>query len=1056
MKSKKNSERKSEEQLAEELKSCRRRVQELEQSLKELREAQQSGGESEERLRLIADNMTDIITLIDQYGAYQYVSPSFKAVMGYSPVQKGKLGFESVHPADMPAVQQVLMNGVVMRSPDTVEFRCRHASGTYLWLESIGKPILDETGKLTGAVFCLRDITDRKKAEELLILSEEKYRNLVENIDEVIYQTDERGIVTYISPSVNGLRGYEPSDIIGRPFIEFICPEDLPRILELYQKLLSGPVPQSEYRLVLKSGELLWVQSSSRAMFDGDRFKGLQGTLRDVTARRQMEEALRESEKKYRLLVENSNDLIYSTDDKGYLTYVNAAVERVVGRSRSEIVGRHFLSFVRPDFHEKISIFYRKQRAENNPNTYFEYPIVTRDGETKWIGQNVQPLLGQSKIIGFQAVARDITERRQAEEALILSEEKYRNLVETINEAIYETDENGIVTFVSTSAGGLRGYELSDIVGRHFTEFVHPIELPRLLAMYQMILSGPIPPTEYRLILKSGEPIWVQASSRAMFEGERFKGLRGTLTDISERKRAEQAQRESETSYRELVEFLPIAVFEVDLQGNVTATNPVIFEMFGYPQDDLKLGLNAFQMIAPQDRDRAMARFRKILEGEKWGGTEYAGRRKDGSTFPIMIYTRRVMRGDATVGARGAIVDLTERKQVEEERKRLEVRLLRAEKMEAVGTLAGGVAHDLNNVLGVLVGYSELLLGDLPEGSPQRHHVANILRSSQRGAAIIQDLLTLARRGVAISEVVNLNQAVSDYLQTPEFEKLKMYHPHVTISAELEKDLLNVKGSPVHLGKTVMNLVSNAAEAIKDGGQITIRTENRYLDRPIRGYDDVKEGDYVVLTVSDNGEGISATDMGNIFEPFYTKKVMGRSGTGLGLAVVWGTVKDHSGYIDVQSTEGKGSSFSLYLPVTRETSARDEKRVPPEQYMGHGESILVVDDVEGQRELAISMFTSLGYEVHAVSSGEEAIEYLKAHAVDLLVLDMIMDPGIDGLETYKRISEIKPRQKAIIVSGFSETDLVKTAQDLGAGSYVQKPYIMEQVGIAIRGELDKK
>jgi signal transduction histidine kinase len=416
-------------------------------------------------------------------------------------------------------------------------------------------------------------------------------------------------------------------------------------------------------------------------------------------------------------------------------------------------------------------------------------------------------------------------------------------------------------------------------------------------------------------------------------------------------------------------------------------------------------------------------------------------------------YTVKDVRLAERIGAQiaGAIANA----QLFTERQRLEERLRRAEKMEAIGTLAGGVAHDLNNVLGVLVGYSELLLMEIQEGSRLRKHVSNILQSGQRAAAIIQDLLTLARRGVAVSEVVNLNSVISDYLKTPEFEKLKAYHPRLTFRAELDQDLMNIKGSPIHLTKTIMNLLSNAAEAIVDCGDVTTLTENRYLDKPITGYDQIQEGDYVVLKVSDNGKGISTADMGKIFEPFYTKKAMGRSGTGLGLAVVWGAVKDHGGYIDVQSEEGKGSTFTLYFPVTREERAGGHKGVSPESYAGRGESILVVDDVKEQRELAMAMLTNLGYRVNAVQSGEEALEYFKANRTDVMVLDMIMDPGMDGLETYQRVLEINPKQKAIIVSGFSETDRVKKAQELGAGAYVKKPYIREKIGVAIRRELDK-
>jgi CheY-like chemotaxis protein len=325
-----------------------------------------------------------------------------------------------------------------------------------------------------------------------------------------------------------------------------------------------------------------------------------------------------------------------------------------------------------------------------------------------------------------------------------------------------------------------------------------------------------------------------------------------------------------------------------------------------------------------------------------------------------------------------------------------------------------------------------------------------------KGAAIIQDLLTLARRGVSISQVVQLNEVVSEYLASPEFEKLQAVHPLVRFHSEQAKDLLPIKGSPVHLGKTVMNLVANAAEAIAGRGEVTLRTENRYLDRPVGHYDDLREGDYAVLTVADTGQGIAPGDLEKIFEPFYTKKVMGRSGTGLGLAVVWGTVKDHGGYIDVTSQEGEGSLFSLYFPVTREALAPAQAPRSLASYQGRGERILVVDDVPEQREVAVSMLTRLGYRVEAVAGGREALAYLAAHPVDLVVLDMILDPEMDGLEAYQRMVALRPGLKAVIVSGFSETDRVWAAQALGAGAYVRKPYVLERIGTAIRAELDRQ
>ncbi|MFC2146897.1 ATP-binding protein, partial [Acidobacteriota bacterium] len=385
-------------------------------------------------------------------------------------------------------------------------------------------------------------------------------------------------------------------------------------------------------------------------------------------------------------------------------------------------------------------------------------------------------------------------------------------------------------------------------------------------------------------------------------------------------------------------------------------------------------------------------------------------------------------------------------------------KLLHAQKMEAIGTLAGGVAHDLNNILAGIVNYPELLLMDIPPDSPYRDTILAIQRTGLKAAAIVQDMLTLARRGVTVTEVVNLNRVISEFLQSPECRKIKGYNPGIPIETQLDENLLNIVGSPVHLSKTLMNLVSNAVEAMPYGGKLMIKTKNKNIGAHshIKGYSEVKEGDYVVLMVSDTGMGMSETDMKHVFEPFYTKKKMGKSGTGLGMAVVWGTVQDHNGYITGQSNEGekKGTTFTLYFPTTRLSLGEGESHLTMIELMGNGETILVVD-VEEQREVASMILKKLRYSVHTVNSGEEAVMYLKEKPVDLLVMDMIMEPGISGLETYKRVLHLYPHQKTILVSGFSETEDVKEAQQLGAGSYVKKPYDLEQLGLAVKNELAK-
>lgn len=390
------------------------------------------------------------------------------------------------------------------------------------------------------------------------------------------------------------------------------------------------------------------------------------------------------------------------------------------------------------------------------------------------------------------------------------------------------------------------------------------------------------------------------------------------------------------------------------------------------------------------------------------------------------------------------------------ESKKLKAGLERAQKMELVGTIAGGVAHDLNNVLSASLSYPELVLMDLSEASPMRKPMEAILKSSKRAAAIVQDLLTLTRRGVPIEEVVNINHDVKECLASPEFEKIMQYHPGVNMEVHLADDLYNIMGASFHLSKTIINLISNAAEAMLNGGKIILETKNIALDRAIQGFEEIKEGTYAVLSISDTGTGIPDEDRKKIFEPFYSKKVMGKSGTGLGMAVVWNTVKDHKGYIDIEGAEGEGVSFTLFFPATNKPFEKHKTDIVITEYKGKGESILVVDDVVEQRDIAINILSMLGYSVDTVPSGEAAIEYIKEHSPDLIILDMIMAPGMDGLDTYKEIIKLRPQQKTIIVSGFSETIQIREAQKLGAGAYIPKPYTIEKIGLAVRAELDRK
>ena len=492
------------------------------------------------------------------------------------------------------------------------------------------------------------------------------------------------------------------------------------------------------------------------------------------------------------------------------------------------------------------------------------------------------------------------------------------------------------------------------------------------------------------------------------------------------------------------------AVFWIDTEGHLVYANHSACHRLDYSREELSQR-KIFDIDTEISHEQWPSLWEKI-QNQKHMSSESYHRTRTGLTFPVEIttdYLKHLEREYLCVIAR----DCSERKIAEVTKVQLEKQLKQAEKMEAVGALAGGVAHDLNNILSGIVSYPELLLMDLPNNHPMRDPLITIQKSGIKATAIVQDLLTLSRRNVTAREVIDLNHIIEEYLSSPEYHKLMEYHPHVVVQTSLSEDRVPIFGSPVHISKTIMNLVSNAAEAIPGHGKMHIRTEIQTIHRHNMKKEQIPEGEYSVLNVSDTGIGMTQAEQEKIFEPFYTKKVMGRSGTGLGMAVVWGTVKDHDGIIDLKSEPGTGTDIKLFFPRERSRAVPRQEPNRIDECLGNGELVLIVDDVEEQREIAMAMLTQLGYDASAVSSGEEAIAWLKERPADLILLDMIMSPGIDGLATYLAIQELNPGQKAIIASGFSETEKVRQAQKAGASHYIRKPYSLVSLGMAVKETL---
>ncbi|MBU1053954.1 MAG: response regulator [Proteobacteria bacterium] len=521
--------------------------------------------------------------------------------------------------------------------------------------------------------------------------------------------------------------------------------------------------------------------------------------------------------------------------------------------------------------------------------------------------------------------------------------------------------------------------------------------------------------------------------------GTLYEGFNNMLAQIQERDNALLF-----TQYA--VGHMGDMAFWIDSEGQFIYANNAACTSLGYTINELKL--KNVNLVNPKSNKNTWNAHWTDIKDKQAATRETLLSNKTGMIFPIEAnfnYVRFKGQEYCCAFARN-ITD----------RKRIEAQLQQAQKMEAIGTFVGGVAHDLNNILGGLVGYPELLLLDMPPGNPMAEPLLQIMKSGEKAAAIVQDLLTLARRGVTVEEAVNLNHIVNEYLKTPEHKKMVEYHSDIIYKLDLEQDILNNQGSFFHITKVLMNLMANASESIQNGkGEVLITTQNLHLDQLYKGFQNIPGGDYAILSVSDTGIGISVEDRSKIFEPFYTKKKMGRSGTGLGMTVVRGTVEDHKAYIDITNRKEGGTRFDIYFPVTRDPVKIEAEDFSFESYYG-SENVLVVDDVKEQQDIALSLLGYLGYSVEAVSSGEKALEYLQKKTPDIILLDMIMEPGIDGLETCTKILENNPNQKVIICSGFSETERVKQALNRGAYAYIKKPYRIKEIAKTIREALDFK
>ncbi|MEE9442597.1 MAG: PAS domain S-box protein [candidate division Zixibacteria bacterium] len=896
------------------------------------------------------------------------------------------------------------------------------------------------------------DITDLISSEEKLNKEFERTLLYLDKIGTVVIALEPSGKVSMINDYGCRILGYERDEIIGKKWDIFLAPND-GQSKNKFSKIISGKSHSKancEMLVVTQSGQEKVLDWNHTLLTDAlGHITGIVCSGNDITERVRNETELRKSESQYRRLVMNATEGICIVQ-KGVVVFANPEMEVLTGYSSDELKNMPIYDIVHPDDLEWIKENNKKHHAGEDVSAVYTMRFVDKENKAHWVEVRGGLITWKGQTAGLNFII-DISERKKAENALRESEEHYRVITENLKDMVVRISLDGTLLYISPAIKYFGDYNPEEEIGQNIGKyFENKNELKRALRLIRLIVKYPKAANfEFLYKPKTGDPFYVEVTTTPIVEGGQVTSVQCVLRDITERKQAEEILKESEERFRSILESAPnIAVQGYNRDRKIIFWNTASEILYGYTREEVM----SKQLKDLMTYDSYMAEIDDNQIAIQYGPGEHGMRHKDGSIIPV--YSSHVMlrnsRGEDEMYCLD--VDLTDLRWAQIQQQVLQDKLERAERMESLGVLAGGVAHDLNNMLGPMVGYSDLILAKLEEDSPYRKQIERIGKSAQDAADVIQDLLTLARRGRYEIKPIKLNDVVNEYLDSPSYQHLSTTRPEINVETNLDSNQPRMHGSPPHLIKVIMNLVVNAYDAMNNNRTLYIGTEVLHLDSLLGGYDNIESRDYIILRIRDTGSGIPLEDQSKIFEPYYSKKKMGTSGSGLGLAVVYGIVKDHKGYYDIFSTVGEGSEFVLYFPVCKSTDT--ENRTEAKDYSGT-ESVFVVDDSEEQRQIAYDLLTNLGYDVSMAKHGHEAVEFLKDNSVDIVLMDMIMEKDYDGLDTYRDILKIHPAQKAIIISGFSATDRVNEMQRLGAGEYVRKPFSMDSLGSAVRNELDR-
>ncbi len=1030
--------------------------------------AEETLRESEERYKTIIESIEDGYFEVNLAGDLTFFNDSLCRILGYSRDEMMGMGNRQYTDEENRKKLYEAFNKVYRTGEPTKAFAWevtrkdgvkRHGEVSITLMKNAeGQPI--------GFRGTARDVTERKRAEEEIQHTLSLLNATLESTADGILVVDLYRKIASFNQKFLQLWNIPQPLIATREddqILNFMTNQikDPTAFLNKVKSLYVQPEAESYDLIELKDGRRFERYSIPQRI--GDRIVGRVWSFRDVTSHLQAEEALALSEERYRMLVEESFDGIW-IQKEAKIVFANRRLYEMLGYEEGELIGLDHWLVYHPDYQNLTrERALARLRGESPPSTY-EVKFLRKDGSSFWgeINAKVVNVLGRP---GIQVWVRDTTKRKEAEESLKESEERFRFLAENMADIVWTMDLHLRTTYVSPSIEKILGYTPEERKNQSLEEMVTPSSLKKIRYLFQEEIQRQkhegIDPdrsvtVEIEYYRKDGSTIWMEVTLKGIYDPDgKWMGIYGVSRDITERKRAEEALRAEKERFRSLSDGAPFGMAMIGQDGTFKYINHKFKELFGYDLIDIPDGKTWFRKAYPDPdyRHRVIAMWLKDMESLKPGEKIpriFTVRCKDGTEKTVNFMSVLFQSGETLMTCE----DITELKRAEEALHQAEEQLRHSQKMEAVGKLAGGIAHDFNNLLTVIKGYAELSCLSLEESDPLRGNLEEIRKASERASSLTRQLLAFSRRQIMDLKVMNLNTLLKD------LDKMlhRILGEDIELVYHLGQDLGMVKTDPGQMEQVILNLAVNARDAMPSGGKLTIETSNVELDeRYSQNHLEVTPGQYVMLSVSDNGIGIPPEIKERIFEPFFTTKEKGQ-GTGLGLSTVYGIIKQSNGNIYVYSEPGFGTTFKIYLP--RIEAKEEHHRFQPERdrYLpGGNEKILLAEDETSVRELTARILREKGYKVFEAQNGIEILAFVQNQQernFQLLVTDVVM-PLMSGKELEDRLKKLIPAIKVLYISGYTDNAIVHHGVLHQGVNFIQKPFTPEALTRKVREVLDR-